>query len=96
MKRAELRKHSSFFSLLPNCGKNFKYALKCCNLELLFGAGDCELACRVVVAGYIFSKYPSFSLVKLQNFYLCLQIPGAESYLPLFLDVIHCFPPITC
>ena len=34
--------------------ENLKYALKCYNLDLSIGAGECELACCVVVAGSLF------------------------------------------
>ena len=96
MKRLEPEKLSSSFSPLPNREKNSKYALKCWNLKISHGAGDCGLACCVVGVGSIPSEYPGFSLVKLQNFHLCSQIPEAESYLLLFLNVIHCLPPIKC
>ena len=94
MKRLELEKLSSFFSPLPNRKKKTKYALKRWDIEISHGAGYCVLGCCVVDAGSIPSKYPGFLLVKLQNFLVCLQIPEAEIYLLLFLDVIHCLPRV--
>ena len=52
---------SFFFSLLHLITKNFKYALECCNPEITLRAGDCKLACRVVVAGSVSSKYSFFA-----------------------------------
>ena len=65
VKRLELKKLSSSFSPLPNRRKNSKYTLKCWDLEIQHGAGDCELACCVVDAGSNPSEHPGFSLVKL-------------------------------
>ena len=65
VKRLELKKLSSSFSPLPNRKKNSKYALKCWDLKISHGAGDCELACCVVDAGSIASEHSGFSLVKL-------------------------------
>ena len=96
VKQTELRKLSSSFSPIPNRKETSNMPQTASNLELSCGAVDCELACRVVVADSIPSEYSGFSLVNLQNFYLFLQIPKAESYLLLFLNVIYCLPSIKC
>ena len=49
-----------------------------------------------MVDSSVYSEYPDFLLVKLQNFHLCLQIPDSESHPVLFLDVLHCLPTIKC